>query len=197
MHDTAENSSLQPMLETTNQHTCRNLHLAITALHFSINVFQGIILYCSYQILTYIQNKKYHWLQQRNLITTTTSNSTSAYKKFVLVLETACNKSQRRSSPTSPCSTNFLGNFSNYANYAASKASGEHFVQVYHKSYDLPAVVVRMCNVYGPRQSPTRVQCRNSFNKLPVESHSLSTEMGVNCDLFYTCRISVLRYQLY
>lgn len=36
--------------------------------------------------------------------------------------------------------------------YAASKASAEHFVGVYHKSYNFPAVIVRMCNVYGPRQ---------------------------------------------
>ena len=41
--------------------------------------------------------------------------------------------------------------------YAASKASAEHFVGVYHKSYDFPAVVVRMCNAYGPRQSLDKV----------------------------------------
>ena len=41
--------------------------------------------------------------------------------------------------------------------YAASKASAEHFVQVYHKSYDFPAVVVRMCNAFGPRQSLSKV----------------------------------------
>ena len=41
--------------------------------------------------------------------------------------------------------------------YAASKASAEHFVQVYHKSYDFPALSVRMCNAYGPRQSPSKV----------------------------------------
>ena len=37
--------------------------------------------------------------------------------------------------------------------YSASKASAEHFVTVYQKSYDFPAIVVRMCNAYGPRQS--------------------------------------------
>ena len=37
--------------------------------------------------------------------------------------------------------------------YSASKASAEHFVDVYLRSYDLPSVVVRMCNVYGPHQS--------------------------------------------
>ena len=37
--------------------------------------------------------------------------------------------------------------------YAASKASAEHFVNVFHKSYNFPAVTVRMCNAYGPMQS--------------------------------------------
>ena len=41
--------------------------------------------------------------------------------------------------------------------YAASKTSAEHLVRVYHKSYDFPAVAVRMCNAYGPRQMPTKV----------------------------------------
>ena len=41
--------------------------------------------------------------------------------------------------------------------YAASKASAEHFVGVYHMSYGFPAVVVRMCNAYGPRQSLDKV----------------------------------------
>ena len=37
--------------------------------------------------------------------------------------------------------------------YSASKASSEHFVDVYLKSYNLPSVLVTMCNVYGPHQS--------------------------------------------
>ena len=41
--------------------------------------------------------------------------------------------------------------------YAASKASAEHFVGVYHRSYNFPAVMVRMCNAYGPRQSLDKV----------------------------------------
>ena len=41
--------------------------------------------------------------------------------------------------------------------YAASKASAEHFVGVYRKSYDIPAIVVRVCNTYGPRQSLDKV----------------------------------------
>ena len=37
--------------------------------------------------------------------------------------------------------------------YSASKASAEHFIDVFFKSYNFPSIVVRMCNVYGPQQS--------------------------------------------
>lgn len=36
--------------------------------------------------------------------------------------------------------------------YAASKAAAEMFVHAYRKSYNVPAIVVRMNNVYGPNQ---------------------------------------------
>ena len=58
--------------------------------------------------------------------------------------------------------------------YAASKASAEHFVQVYHKSYNFPAVAVRMCNAYGPRQMPTKVVPRfiqQALNGNPFTIH--------------------------
>ena len=41
--------------------------------------------------------------------------------------------------------------------YSASKASAEQFVAVYQKSYDFPALIVRLCNAYGPRQSVDKV----------------------------------------
>ena len=41
--------------------------------------------------------------------------------------------------------------------YAASKASAEHFVRVYCKSYEFPAAAVRMCNAYGRRQLSAKV----------------------------------------
>lgn len=37
--------------------------------------------------------------------------------------------------------------------YAASKVAADALVHAYHKSYDLPAVVARPFNTYGPRQS--------------------------------------------
>lgn len=41
--------------------------------------------------------------------------------------------------------------------YAASKAAAEMFVYSYHRSFDLPTVVARSNNVYGPRQYPEKV----------------------------------------
>ncbi|KAM9964765.1 hypothetical protein ACTFIW_004547 [Dictyostelium discoideum] len=36
--------------------------------------------------------------------------------------------------------------------YSASKASAEHFVECYHRSFNIPTVIIRMNNVYGPKQ---------------------------------------------
>ena len=41
--------------------------------------------------------------------------------------------------------------------YAASKIAAEKLVESFHASYDLPAVVLRPFNVYGPRQSARAV----------------------------------------
>lgn len=38
--------------------------------------------------------------------------------------------------------------------YAASKLSMEHYCRVYHRLYQVPAVVLRLSNVYGPGQTP-------------------------------------------
>jgi UDP-glucose 4-epimerase len=38
--------------------------------------------------------------------------------------------------------------------YAASKLTGEHFAMAYAAAYDLPALVFRFFNVYGPLQAP-------------------------------------------
>ncbi len=41
--------------------------------------------------------------------------------------------------------------------YAASKASAEHFVQSYLHTFNLPILVVRCSNNYGPRQYPEKL----------------------------------------
>jgi dTDP-glucose 4,6-dehydratase len=41
--------------------------------------------------------------------------------------------------------------------YSASKAGGELLVQAYHKTYALPALIVRGANAYGPYQYPEKL----------------------------------------
>ena len=41
--------------------------------------------------------------------------------------------------------------------YSASKLSAEKFVDVYRVAYRIPASFVRMCNIYGPRQTLDKV----------------------------------------
>jgi dTDP-glucose 4,6-dehydratase len=41
--------------------------------------------------------------------------------------------------------------------YAASKAGGDLLVQAYRRTYDMPVVVARPCNHYGPRQFPEKL----------------------------------------
>lgn len=41
--------------------------------------------------------------------------------------------------------------------YSATKAAAEVIVQSYFQSFKLPTVVARVCNVYGPRQSPEKI----------------------------------------
>lgn len=38
--------------------------------------------------------------------------------------------------------------------YGVSKLAGEHYVDLYRRAYGMPARVVRLGNVYGPRQDP-------------------------------------------
>ncbi|MDA7978442.1 MAG: dTDP-glucose 4,6-dehydratase [Pirellulales bacterium] len=41
--------------------------------------------------------------------------------------------------------------------YAASKASADHFVRAYHRTYGLPAVITNCSNNYGPYQFPEKL----------------------------------------
>ena len=57
--------------------------------------------------------------------------------------------------------------------YAASKAASDMFVLSYVRTYGLPAVIVRMCNNYGPRQHcekfiPCMIQCALAGEALPL-----------------------------
>ncbi len=57
--------------------------------------------------------------------------------------------------------------------YAASKAAADMFVLSYARTYHLPAIIVRMCNNYGPRQHaekfiPKMIECACEGKPLPV-----------------------------
>lgn len=41
--------------------------------------------------------------------------------------------------------------------YAASKASSDHIVNAYYKTYKLPIIITNCCNNYGPRQFPEKL----------------------------------------
>lgn len=58
--------------------------------------------------------------------------------------------------------------------YSASKLSAETFVDVYRVSYNIPACGVRMCNVYGPRQTTDKVIPK--FIKLAVDGKPFTIE---------------------
>lgn len=40
--------------------------------------------------------------------------------------------------------------------YSATKASGDHLIRAFHKTYGLPAIIVNCSNNYGPRQFPEK-----------------------------------------
>ena len=48
--------------------------------------------------------------------------------------------------------------------YSASKAAAEMMVAAYFKSFNIPAVIVRSNNVYGPRQYPES-KCNHAFSE--------------------------------
>lgn len=57
--------------------------------------------------------------------------------------------------------------------YAATKAAAEHLVSSYRISYDIPTIITRGSNVYGPRQFPDKlipkfIQILERGGKLPI-----------------------------
>jgi len=57
--------------------------------------------------------------------------------------------------------------------YSASKASSDHFVHAYHKTYDLNVIVTNCSNNYGPHQHvekliPKTIYCIMNNQKIPI-----------------------------
>ncbi|HVH64949.1 MAG TPA: dTDP-glucose 4,6-dehydratase, partial [Candidatus Acidoferrum sp.] len=62
--------------------------------------------------------------------------------------------------------------------YAASKAGAEMLVQAYHHSYELPTLVTRGANTYGPYQFPEKIIplfITNAFQDLPLPIYGHGT----------------------
>jgi len=63
--------------------------------------------------------------------------------------------------------------------YSASKAAADFFVRAYMRTYNLPAIIVRPCNNYGPWQYPEKfipvASCKLLNNeKIPVYAEGLN-----------------------
>jgi len=50
--------------------------------------------------------------------------------------------------------------------YAASKASSNHLVRTWHKTYDIPTIITNCSNNYGPKQHPEKLIPKIIFNAL-------------------------------
>eukprot|EP00662_Eupelagonemidae_sp_cell21_P045315 gene45315-50388_t len=70
--------------------------------------------------------------------------------------------------------------------YAATKAAAEFIVKAYRKSFDLPTLITRGNNVYGPRQYPEKVIPRfiwllHQGKKLTVQGSGRQQRTFVHC----------------
>ena len=78
--------------------------------------------------------------------------------------------------------------------YSASKASADHLIQAYIKTYKLKAVISKCCNNYGPYQFPEKLIPKIIFNilnnkNLPVYARGLNIREWIfvsdHCDALY------------
>lgn len=71
--------------------------------------------------------------------------------------------------------------------YAATKAAAEHIINAYNISYKMPTLIIRMNNVYGPRQYPEKVipkflKCLLNDEKCPVHGDGLTRRNFIYID---------------
>ncbi|KAJ5086896.1 dTDP-D-glucose 4,6-dehydratase [Penicillium alfredii] len=58
--------------------------------------------------------------------------------------------------------------------YASSKASAEMYVMAYHKSFNIPALILRCNNVFGPCQFPEKIVPK--FTRLMMDGQKLTMQ---------------------
>lgn len=71
--------------------------------------------------------------------------------------------------------------------YAASKAASDMLVRSWFKTYDMPVIITRCCNNYGPRQHPEKLIPRMVTNalkgeKLPVYGDGRQVREWIHAD---------------
>ena len=52
--------------------------------------------------------------------------------------------------------------------YAASKASSDHLVYSYIRTYKIPAIITNCSNNYGPRQHPEKLIPKLIYNAIQI-----------------------------
>jgi len=71
--------------------------------------------------------------------------------------------------------------------YAASKASADHLVSAYYRTFKLPVIITNCCNNYGPRQFPEKLIPKLILNildekELPIYGKGLNEREWIHVD---------------
>lgn len=71
--------------------------------------------------------------------------------------------------------------------YSASKASSDHLVYSYYKTFNLPIIITNCCNNYGPRQFPEKLLPKMILNiinnkNLPIYGKGLNQREWIHVD---------------
>ena len=71
--------------------------------------------------------------------------------------------------------------------YAASKASSDHLVYSYIRTYKIPAIITNCSNNYGPKQHPEKLIPKLIYNilnnrKLPIYGKGLNSREWIYVD---------------
>ena len=71
--------------------------------------------------------------------------------------------------------------------YAASKASGDHLIRSYYRTFKLPLIITNCCNNYGPKQFPEKLIPKLILNliqnkKLPIYGKGINEREWIHVD---------------
>ena len=71
--------------------------------------------------------------------------------------------------------------------YAASKASADHLIRSYHRTFGLPVIITNCCNNYGPKQFPEKLIPKLIINliknkKLPIYGKGINEREWIHVD---------------